>query len=313
MKFGKIELMSNEFDVGKNLTVKLRNNSGQIEFQDDGGSWTPLSFINQNVTTTGTPTFSNINLSGKTQGSVLFQGASGISQDNDNLFWDDTNNRLGIGTATPSATLDIQSLDNIIATFKTASNIAGIRIRDLSNSLYIGTSGSFGYLGSDNFKSANNFIVDLSTNYFGIGTTTPSAKLDVNGNIKALNGTSINEFSTDGTLADNSDDAVPTEKAVKTYVDQVADTHVIQPDVAVADDEIPTFDTDKTKLKGSGASVTVSLAGGGVINLPDYATDPSSGNLTDGDLYIVDNPGNSSKLLKFFDGVDKYAVELIKE
>jgi len=33
-------------------------------------------------------------------------------------------------------------------------------------------------------------------------------------------GATINEFSTDGTFADNSDSAVPTEKAVKTYVDQ---------------------------------------------------------------------------------------------
>jgi len=32
-------------------------------------------------------------------------------------------------------------------------------------------------------------------------------------------GATINEFSTDGTFADNSDSAVPTEKAVKTYVD----------------------------------------------------------------------------------------------
>jgi len=32
-------------------------------------------------------------------------------------------------------------------------------------------------------------------------------------------GTSINEFSTDGTMAGDSDDAVPTEKAVKTFVD----------------------------------------------------------------------------------------------
>jgi len=32
-------------------------------------------------------------------------------------------------------------------------------------------------------------------------------------------GASVNEFSTDGTMAGNSDDAVPTEKAVKTYVD----------------------------------------------------------------------------------------------
>jgi len=35
----------------------------------------------------------------------------------------------------------------------------------------------------------------------------------------ASTGATINEFSTDGTLAGNSDTAVPTEKAVKTYVD----------------------------------------------------------------------------------------------
>jgi hypothetical protein len=40
-----------------------------------------------------------------TAGSVLFAGASGVlAQDNANFFWDDANNRLGIGTATPSAT-----------------------------------------------------------------------------------------------------------------------------------------------------------------------------------------------------------------
>lgn len=37
-----------------------------------------------------------------TAGSILFAGTAGLlSQDNANLFWDDTNNRLGIGTAAP--------------------------------------------------------------------------------------------------------------------------------------------------------------------------------------------------------------------
>lgn len=42
-----------------------------------------------------------------TQGSVVFQGASGLAQDNANFFWDDTNDRLGMGTTTPHAKLTV--------------------------------------------------------------------------------------------------------------------------------------------------------------------------------------------------------------
>jgi hypothetical protein len=51
------------------------------------------------------------NLPSLTSGSVLFSNGTTIAQDNANFFWDDTNNRLGIGTATPAASskLDITS------------------------------------------------------------------------------------------------------------------------------------------------------------------------------------------------------------
>ncbi len=44
-----------------------------------------------------------------TAGSVVFVGAGGtaLTEDNANLFFDDGNNRLGIGTATPAAVLDV--------------------------------------------------------------------------------------------------------------------------------------------------------------------------------------------------------------
>lgn len=42
-----------------------------------------------------------------TAGSVLFSNGTTIAQDNANFFWDDANNRLGIGTSTPSFPLDI--------------------------------------------------------------------------------------------------------------------------------------------------------------------------------------------------------------
>lgn len=62
----------------------------------------------QDIRTSASPVFVNATLSGKTIGSVLFAGTGGlIQQDNANLFFDDTNNRLGIGNNTPARQLDV--------------------------------------------------------------------------------------------------------------------------------------------------------------------------------------------------------------
>lgn len=46
-----------------------------------------------------------------TTGSVVFAGASGVySQDNTNLFWDNTNKRLGIATTSPDAKLTVNGV-----------------------------------------------------------------------------------------------------------------------------------------------------------------------------------------------------------
>ena len=47
---------------------------------------------------------------------------------------------------------------------------------------------------------------------------TQEAQIDLNG-LTLKTGASVNELSIDGTLTGNSDDAVPTEQAVKAYVD----------------------------------------------------------------------------------------------
>jgi len=51
-------------------------------------------------------------------------------------------------------------------------------------------------------------------------------RLTHDGLLTLSSGTGVNEFSTDGTLAGNSDDALPTEQAVKTYVDAQVATSV---------------------------------------------------------------------------------------
>lgn len=60
-----------------------------------------------------------------TLGSVVIAGASGIyTQDNANFFWDDTNNRLGIGTTTPTAFADLAASVAAGATLRIRSGTA---------------------------------------------------------------------------------------------------------------------------------------------------------------------------------------------
>ena len=68
---------------------------------------------------------------------------------------------------------------------------------------------------------SNNIKMHFNTNNgsLGINKTNPEANLHVNGTLKLKNGVAVNEFSNDGSLGGNSASAVPTEKAVKAYVD----------------------------------------------------------------------------------------------
>lgn len=64
----------------------------------------------------------SIGITGFTAGSVLFAGASAVSQDNANLYWNDTLNSLGIGTNAPAQQVHIKSAasGNYILTETTA-------------------------------------------------------------------------------------------------------------------------------------------------------------------------------------------------
>ena len=63
-------------------------------------------------------------LSGGTVGSVIFVGSGNtLSQDNANLFWDVSNNRLGLGNATPQMPLDVRTgASSIIRALNTTSS-----------------------------------------------------------------------------------------------------------------------------------------------------------------------------------------------
>lgn len=82
---------------GANQSVTITNGAGSITLD-----------AAQDIRTTASPSFVNVTLSGKTSGSVIFAGSGGaLSEDNANLFWDNNNDRLGIGTTSPARNLDV--------------------------------------------------------------------------------------------------------------------------------------------------------------------------------------------------------------
>ena len=81
------------------------------------------------------------------------------------------------------------------------------------------------------------------------------------GGITLNAGTDVNEFSTDTTLGGNSDDAVPTEKAVKTYVTNATSSFVTSSGVTSVGATAPV-----TVTNGSSASPTVGVSTAAVTN-----------------------------------------------
>src|SRR5574343_619970 len=72
----------------------------------------------------------------------------------------------------------------------------------------------------------------------GIGTTDPHAKLHVAGDLRLLEGVSVNKFSTDSLFTSNSHSVIPTEKAIKDYLKKGlwlgVDTNQVSENVLIA-------------------------------------------------------------------------------
>jgi hypothetical protein len=110
-----------------------------------------------------------------TAGSIVFAGASGVySQDNANLFWDDSNNRLGIGTTSPNYAVEV------------AGDLRLAGGGDLRLGSATGTTGTAG--DSSIFSDANDMYLNTGNvtrmyiangGNVGIGNTGPTYRLDV--------------------------------------------------------------------------------------------------------------------------------------
>lgn len=86
------------------------NNVGSTYFLRADGTWAVPSGGGGSMAIGGS-------ITSATAGSVLFADTGGVlAQDNTNFFWDNTNNRLGLGTASPTTILDVRGAFNFLNT-----------------------------------------------------------------------------------------------------------------------------------------------------------------------------------------------------
>jgi len=121
-----------------------------------------------------------------TQGSVMFIDENKRpAEDNSNFFWDDTNNRLGIGTTSPSAKTEvIADTSNSENIFYALNNdeTGGVRIKSDANghgTLTVERAGGAAgwFLDSD----GDSYFKPTAGNNFGVGTTSPDSPLTIKG------------------------------------------------------------------------------------------------------------------------------------
>ena len=124
-----------------------------------------------------------------TLGSLTVSGDATF--DTTTLKVDSSNNRVGIGTASPSQGLHVVDAGAIVAEFESSdSTTTMVHIENSAGEDgYVGVTNDGLVFSGQNYNS-NNMIVDTSGNV-GIGTTSPAQKLDVSGNVN-ITGTITN-------------------------------------------------------------------------------------------------------------------------
>jgi hypothetical protein len=152
-----------------------------------------------------------------TVGRVLFEGTGNVLQESANLFWDNTNSRLGIGTASPATTLQIAGTTTTQSIIPSAHNTYDlgtlanrfrsgyfngtlVALSTYTNNLYFGVTnlGIYNSLGTQvlQFFGTGNLLLQNGGTFTDAGY-----KLDVNGTARVSGTTTITPAALTGTAA----------------------------------------------------------------------------------------------------------------
>lgn len=242
--------------IGTNTPSQQLEITGSFEMPNTSSSSTGIIFKDgsrfihnyQNSSANGNNTFIGLNAGNFSMTGTNYQGSSNSgfgAYSMESITSGFENTALGTNTLKnltygyENVAIGYNAMQNSISTIRNIA-IGNYALRNSTGYENI----AIGYFAADNITSGHNNIIiganidaasasgnyqlnigntiygDLNSEQVGIGISSPAATLHVNGSLKLENGTSVNEFSTDTTLSSNSDQVVPTEKAVKKYVDR---------------------------------------------------------------------------------------------
>jgi hypothetical protein len=169
-----------ELDELHNVKITTAANNNVLAYTSATDIW-------ENKTINTVIGYTPFQLPALTSGSVLFSNGTTIAQDNANLFWDDTNNRLGIGTATPANTLDVNGTARVSGLLTTTADAVinganiGLGGGSVSSNVRFGSSA-----GQSNTTGSANCFIGASS---GQSNTSASNNLFFGSSAGALNTT----------------------------------------------------------------------------------------------------------------------------